>query len=547
MRTTIRTIAFMIILGILPVLSGCNNDGTDPFNPKVPVIESITLARGEDTVTDAMVYTGELISITVVAESQSVLADCYEPPTENTTYEPDLDTPTVLEYAFEIVPPQTSTHTGELIQDTPPGNIAQWRVPETDDVPGYETGLSYTIRVTAIDNCVDLLKVGTIGVTVFSDKGPPSISSLDVASRPGGDGTYELEEKDLNNFYEVEPADEVRIRVEATTMSDPSLCTGLGIDPARSLHHIWDANDEDINISGDPDPVDNTTVYFDVPDAFKAGNNWIVTLTVLDTCSGAETVRELRFLTVEPPIITTSTVIHNGYEVEFNLYSGFYEVQPGGFDEMVVNAENADPTICSWKGYILTRQYSWIQTLSSTPAPDLVYETLPEENFRSRLTFIVPAADNGTEYNFRLTVTDRCNGLSTSNDYPFLVTVPPSLDDVEILEGSSAATYNEITGHYEVSRGSIIKVTQSASSNCTSSFCIDRGYELEESLEYSWEEELEMFDFVYEPVPIPNGSSTIYFIIPNGTLGQTDTLTVRVTDRCNDLSTSEDFIFEVIG
>ena len=56
-----------------------------------------------------------------------------------------------------------------------------------------------------------------------------------------------------------------------------------------------------------------------------------------------------------------------------------------------------------------------------------------------------------------------------------------------------------------------------------------------------------MFDFVYEPVPIPNDSSTIYFIIPNGTLGHTDTLTVTVTDRCNSLSTSEDFIFEVTG
>ena len=544
---TIRVIALIIVLGVLPVSFACDTDGDDPFNPKVPVIESITIARGSDDVTDATVYTGELISITITAESQSVLADCYTPPTENTTYEPDLDTPTELEYSFEIIPPSTTDRTGELIQDTPPGNVAQWRVPMVDDVPGYQTGLSYTIRVTAIDNCVDLIKVGTLGVTVFADKGPPSITSLDVATRPGGDGTYVLEVKDLNDFYEVEPADEVRVQVTAAAISDPSLCTGLGIDPARSLHYTWDANDVDINISGDPDPVENNTVYFDVPDTFNAGNNWTVTLTVLDTCSNAETIREFKFLVVEPPIITTSTVIDDGYEVQFNLYSGFYEVQPGGFDEVIVNAENADPSICSWKGYILTRQYSWTQTLSSTPTPDLVYETLPEENYRSRLTFIVPAAENGTEYNFQLTATDRCNGLSTTSDYPFLVVIAPSLGDSTILEGSSTATYNEITGHYEVNRGSTITATQHASSNCSESFCTGRGVELDESLEYSWSDHLEIFDFVYEPIPDPNSSSTIYYIIPNGSLGQIDTLTVTVTDRCNDVSTSKDFIFEVVG
>jgi hypothetical protein len=548
LRSIVRNAVLVLILSTLPVAFACNNGSgpINPFNPKVPVISSITLHRGGTEVTDANIYAGELITVTVAAESQSVLGDCYTPG-EITTYDPDLTTPTELDYSFEILTPPTSSRVGELTWDTPPANVARWRVPKVDDVPGHETGLGYTIRVRCLDDCVDLVTLGDIAVRVYSDKGPPLIKTLDVATRPGGNGVYTLEEKDLNDYYEVEPSDEIRIRSDATTQSDPSLCLGLSITPARSLHYLWETNNPDINISGNEDPAENKTIYLDVPDSFVAGETFEVDLDILDTCSGALTVRKFKFLVVEPPIITTWTVVDDGYKVDFDLYTGYYEVLAGGHDEIVANVENADPTICSWKGYNLTRSYSWQQTLSATLQPDLVYETIPAENFRSRLTFTVPAAPNGTKYNFRLTATDRCNGLSTVEDFPFLVIVPPTFGETTILEGSTPAVKNNITGRYEIHVGSTITITQIATSNCTDSFCTGRGIDPDESLEFLWKDDLEVFDIFYEPIPQPNNSSTIYVVIPPGTLGAIDTIKVTVEDRCNGIAISKSFIFEVVN
>jgi len=546
MRILSRVILFIIIVGILPVTFGCNKSGVEPFNPKVPVIETIALNRGGKTVADEIVYSGELITVTITAHSESVIGDCYNP--QISTGSVDLTAPSPLLYTFQIVPPPVTKRTGELTKDTPPGNIAKWRVPKIDDITGHEKGLSYTIRVTAFDDCLDLTTIGEVTVNVFSDQGPPLITSLDCASRANGVGTWALEDVDLNNYFQIQPSDEIRLRATATSQSDTSLCLGLAVTPSRSLYYAWAADITDINITINPDPVENKTVYFDVPEVLKANDAFNVAMTVTDICSGATTERKLHFIVVEPPIILSATAIADGYEIKFNLYSGYYEVEPSSLTEIVANVINADPLLCAWEGYILTREYSWKETIGSSPKPNLVFETLPEvDNDRSRLTFIAPKADNGRKYNFQLTVTDRCNGLTTSKDYPFLIIIAPALGDTTVMDNSSAAQYNSITGRYEVHQGHTISVTQDATPASDTTFCNGRGINQGESLEYQWEDDMGFFDFVYDPIPDPNDQSKVHFKIPIGAAGHTGILTVTVKDRCNGLSVSKDIAFRVIS
>ena len=546
MRIVSRTILFIIIVGMLPVTFACNKTALEPFNPKVPIIETIALQRGGSAIADEIIYSGELITVTITAHAQSVIGDCYNP--QISTGNVDLDAPTPLTYTFEIIPPPVTKRTGELTKDVPPGNIAKWRVPKVDDITGHEQGLTYTIRVSAFDDCLNLTTTGQVTVNVFSDKGPPLITSLDCASRADGVGIWALEDVDLNNYFEVQPSDEVRLRATATSESDPSLCSGLGVSPSRSLYYAWAADITDINITIDPDPVENKTVYFDVPEILKAHDAFTVTMTVTDICSGAITERKLHFIVVGPPIIVSATAIADGYEVKFNLYSGYYEVEPGAQSEIVANTLNADPLLCSWEGYVLTREYSWEETIGSSPKPNLVFETLPEvDNDRSRLTFISPKATNGTKYDFRLTVTDRCNGLTTSKDYPFLIIVAPTLGDTTVMDNSSAATYNNITGRYEVHQGHTISVTQEATPASDTTFCSGRGINQDESLEYKWDDDLKFFNFIYDPIPDPDDQSKVHFKIPMGAAGNIDTLTVTVTDRCNGLSVTRAIVFKVIS
>ena len=67
-----------------------------------------------------------------------------------------------------------------------------------------------------------------------------------------------------------------------------------------------------------------------------------------------------------------------------------------------------------------------------------------------------------------------------------------------------------------------------------------------EGLEYHWEDRLGLFDFVYEPIPVPNGQGEVFFIVPGNSLGYIDTLTITVKDRCNGLTSTKEIEFEVV-
>jgi hypothetical protein len=129
-----------------------------------------------------------------------------------------------------------------------------------------------------------------------------------------------------------------------------------------------------------------------------------------------------------------------------------------------------------------------------------------------------------------------------------MIVVPPKLNATTVKRGTTTITPNILTGRYEVHEGDTINIIQAAELASSVTFCDGRGIDSDEGLEYGWTDKEGWYDFIYDPIPVnPNTSSSIYFIVPDGSLGHTDTVTVTVTDRCNKQTASRDLLFEVTG
>ena len=526
-----KTAIFILILLLMVSGLTCNGDSDpasppdEPFDPYKPEIEKFTASRGKDSVADNIVFSGEDIDLSVQAVSKAWPQSC------------GLDEGDVVKnnliYTFSAIPPKGFDAPGLFSQATPPSNKATWRVP---NVSGFDPGegVIYTIKVMVFDQCLGSGNTGSITLRVFANQGPPLISSIKVESIIGSSPPT-TETINKNGFYEVERGDRCRITVNALNRSYPSVCANRGIKDNEELLYSWETSHSSIELDYDEFPPRASKAEFNVPSVIPTGGKWSVTCTVTDACAGTEVKATFRFIVVAAPKITGIDCTVNGNIATENPYFDTYEVLPGDKVILIAYGVVMDDSLCDSKGIHPDLLWNWKETNKSTPSISPIYEPIPNPNDRSRFEFVVPAASNGTKYNFVCTLTDRCNELTDTGTANFTVIVPPSAVLTSVKRDSTNLSANIETGKYHVSPGDHMIIRISAASASSSSFCTTRGVSQNPPLYYD-------FILPWENVPVLNYNpmpSSDYcdleFIIPSYTPPLDADLGCVVTDLCNEL------------
>lgn len=505
----------------------------DPFRP---TIESFTAMRDGTEIDDDIVYSGEDIALVVQATSHAFPQSCGLD--EGETVEGNLV------YTFRSIPPDDIPAPGLISQSSPPYHTAIWRVPNLDNYDPGE-GLLYTLQVTVLDECLDKSIEGSINLRAFANQGAPVISEISVHSAVGSGNPVE-EILDQNGYYEVESGDECRISIDAQSRTGSDICANRGVPSGDELAYIWSSSYLPINLSYNQDPARADSADFDIPTAIEPGDTFTVDCLIRDRCTGTESTATMRFIAVAAPEITSIEGTANGINLTYDPYFDTNLVLPE--DEIILTATGMvmDDLLCDAKGIHPDLEWNWTETSGSSPVVSPEYDPRPVPNETSMIEFVVPAAQNGTDYSFRCTLTDRCNSLADVENINFMVIVPPQAELTFVQRGANDIQPAQDSGRYEVSPGDVIKVRITGTAASGTSFCEARGISIEPPVEYFWLNPWdEILIFNYEQRPSTDYSDMV-MVVPDYAPAMDAELICRVTDICNDLSADVSVPFRII-
>lgn len=506
-----------------------------PYDPSRPTIESFNATRGGETIEDGIVYGGEDIGLVVQATSHAFPQSCGL--AEGEVVEGNLL------YEFISHPPEKVPAPGLISQASPPSNRALWRVADLGEHDAGE-GLVYILSVKVTDECLGNETTGNLALRAFADQGAPKITNKLIQSAVNSADPV-TEQLDQNGFYEVERADECRISITADSRTYASVCANRGVPEGEELHYIWHSEAPEINLSFDEDPAKAVSADFDIPVWLPIGDTFPVQCEVRDACTQTVSMATFDFIVVGAPRITSFSPTANEFPLEYDPFFDDYEVLPA--DEIVLSAvaEVMDDKLCDSKGIHPDLLWDWKELTDSEPiiAPD--FDPLPEPNNTSSIEFVVPAVDNGTEYAFECTVTDRCNSLTDEETARFLVIVHPEATLTSVERNSEVIGPAPETGRYEVQASDTVKVRVTASAASSSGFCQERGVSHSPPILYSWSDSWEYLSLNYHPTPSVDYCDVV-FVVPENAPPVEAELLCRVKDMCNELITEVRVPFEVV-
>ncbi len=545
LRTTRQWLLSLVLLACLLSWFNltCNGDdgpsipGPEPFDPLRPTIESITAQRDGEVIDDGIVFSGEDISLTVQATSHAFPQSCGLQ--EGETVQDNLL------YTFQSLPPENVLPPGVLSQSAPPDNRAIWRVPILDDYDRGE-GILYRLMVTVFDECLGRQASGSITLRAFANQGPPIIADFSVMSGIGTTSPV-TEELDQNGYYEVERGDTCRITVTARSRTSSEVCANRGVSTGDEIAYAWQSSFSVINLSFDQDPTRAYRADFDIPVTVGIGDTFMVSCDVLDRCTGTETRVDFRFYVVAPPRITSLGGTANGISLTFDPYFDNYEVLPADKVVLTATALVGDEFLCDLKGISPELEWTWEELTGSTPAIAPWYDPLPVPYDTSTIEFVVPAALNGTEYSFRCSIADRCNGLTDTETADFLVIVPPDAEIAHVMAGTAFVTPSQETGRYRIGAGDLVTIRVTAAAKSSAGFCEARGISRTPPVQYYWVNPWEdVIYFNYQELPDEEYCDLVV-LVPTYVHAMEIDLTCRVKDICNELVTEVVVPIEVIN
>lgn len=519
----------------------CNGDGSPTipgppdYDPFRPTIESFTAQRNGEVLEDSIVHSGEDITVVVQASSHAFPQSCGLD--EGETVEGNLH------YTFTSFPPVSSPAPGLISQESPPDNEAVWRIPNLDAYDLGE-GLLYKIQVDVLDECLDLVTTGNLSLRAFANEGPPVITDILVRGDINSSSPV-TELLDQNGFYEVERADECRIDITAESRTSSQVCDNRGVPDGEELRYEWSSPWPDINLSYDQDPTRADSVDFDIPVTIDWGETFDIICRVVDRCTLTSTSQIFRFVAVGQPRITSLTGTANWESLVYDPFFDTYKVQPT--DEIILTARGIirDDNLCNAKGISPDLEWLWEELTPSLPVIEPEFDPLPILNDTSVIQFIVPAAANGTQYEFRCTVTDRCNGLTDTETADFLVIIPPVAGLTSVQASSVLIEPATDSGKYEVQPGALMEIRVTGSAYSQTEFCEARGISASPPVQYFWENPWDLLVLNYDSFPSV-GYCDLLFVVPWDTPPIDVNLHCRVKDLCNGLVTQVVVPFRVL-
>jgi hypothetical protein len=537
-----RLVGFLVLSAALVIFGlTCNGDegpttpGPAAFDPSRPTIESFTAARGGEAIEDGIVYGGEDIELIVEAISHAFPASCGL--SESETVEGNLL------YEFKSNPPEGVDAPGLISQATPPSNVALWRVPDlTTYDPGE--GLVYILDVAVTDECLGNQTAGLLSLRAFANQGAPKITDRLVQSAVDS-GDPVTEQLDRNGLYEVERSDECRITLTAESKTSASICANRGVAEGDELLYIWNSPTTEIDLAFDEDPTEARIADFDVPIQLPIGDIFRVECEIRDACTGTASSATFRFIVVGAPQITSLAPSANDAPLAYDPFFDTYEVLPADKVVLTAGAEVMDDALCDSKGIHPDLLWDWQELTGSNPSVVPEFEPLPIPNDTSSIEFVVPAAENGTEYEFRCIVTDRCNSLTDRETARFLVIVPPEAALTFVECNSEIISPAPKSGRYEIQAGDTVRVRVTASAASSSSFCQERGVSHSPPVLYDCSDPWNLLVLNYHPTPSLEYCDVV-FVVPENAPPLEASLSCRIEDLCNELVTELEVPFEVV-
>jgi hypothetical protein len=313
----------------------------------------------------------------------------------------------------------------------------------------------------------------------------------------------------------------------------------------EELEYAWISSDPAINPTFESDPVKAQTAEFDVPVSVSMGNVFKVECRIEDACTGALTILPLDFIVVGAPVVQSIVGTADGSPLHFDPFFATNLVLPGDDITLTATAEIMDLSLCNEKGIHPGLQWDWTELTGSTPIITPEFNPLPVPNEMSAVKFIVPAASNGTEYSFRCTVSDRCNGISDTETEMFTVIIPPQASLTSVKRNSTTVGPNPGTGRYEVLPNDVVEIRVTATASSDSTFCEERGVSTSPPVRYTWSNPLNMLVLNYSQVP-STGWCDLLFVVPSNAPPSAVDLTCTAQDMCNELTSQVRVPFRVL-
>ncbi|MCK4720599.1 hypothetical protein KAU08_08060 [bacterium] len=512
-----------------------DDDPDNVHDPLRPTIESFTAQRDGSEVTNNIVYSTEEITFTVQATSQAWPESCGL--TEGDTVTGNLI------YTFQSTPPEGIDQPGLISQSPNPSNVATWRVPELAGLDPGE-GLLYTLGVTVFDECLAKTGSKTLTFRAFANQGPPVISAATVKTEINS-GSPVTESVDQNGYFEVERGDECEIAITAEKRTSDSICRNHGVPVGNELRYTWSSTYEGINLTHSDDPFNAPSANFDIPITIGVSATFRIDCIVTDECVGLETTQSFDFLIIGKPEITSIGGTANGELLTYDPYFDHYIVLPG--DEIILGATGIvqDSSLCIVKGISPDIEWLWQETTGFTPEISPEFEPFPENNGKSEIEFVAPAADNGTRYSFLCTVTDQCNGLTDQESRDFLVIVHPQVELTSVLIWTSEITPSPVYGRYEISPGNKVTVNLTGTAESSTNFCEARGISQSPPLMYAWNDLGDLVVLNYDPTP-STAATDLVFVVPEVSFPFNLNMTCVVKDLCNELESDITVKFRIV-
>jgi hypothetical protein len=399
-----------------------------------------------------------------------------------------------------------------------------------------------------------------LNLTCNSSKSPldPTVPFDPIKPTIEDFGPYRGSDKITDDL--VYSGEDIKLMVQAVSHAWAISC-GLGEDDVVENNLIYSFDSvppENVPAPGvfsQATPPSNEALWR-VPDLtnYDSGEGllYLLRVTVYDEClekqsTGKMTLRA--FANEGPPVVTDQLVrsdINSGSPATEDIdQNGYYEVERA--DECRINITAASRTsdpICANRGVEESEELSYRWTSTRTD----INLTFGENEFiADDADFDIPVTiAAGETFNVTCSITDNCTGTVTDSTYKFIVVAEPVITSIKGTSNGINLDYDSFFDLFQVQPKDEVVFTGYAILT-DSGLCDAKG--ISPGLQWDWQETTgtkPTLNPEFEPLPVPNGESTIDFKVPAVENGTKYNFHTTVTDRCNSLTDEDDSTFMVI-